>query len=481
MKGKALRIVKVSASGPFLLSLMLSSGDIVYADVRRFLTPEQQDVIKSRKDNFMRLSLERNEVRWECGIRIPEVRILEGCAPTSREALVSTLTSGHVEQLARRIALFNVEYFFPQFTYPITKFELKPGKSRELADYFVLVKGEGIVFQLKEREVEATGDLDKWFQNKVLKRGKEQIRNSLSLLAQYHTIPATNARGRATDLDTRQFKGIRSVICYQTNSEADAHQGFVRWIMSKSAGFIHVFDIGTYEFILSRLVTYAEVLEYLDFRKLIVERWVHERAIPSEVALLGQFFRGDDNARPSEKYKEVVAEIVQDRDEFDMSIFLAEFERDMPDFDPSNIQHEEVLSEFAVLNRTELALARKRLVRSVSYAAGDDDIFTCYRMIASKTGTCFLFVGLGGGQQGGNVDNGFMNLTVGSKYEAKVDRQVSVGVWREGSAFRFRWCLIDGAWFYDPEIERRLSDCNPFKPLSERVVSRYSSRDNPLD
>jgi hypothetical protein len=365
----------------------------------------------------------------------------------------------------------NNEHFLPQFTYPVTKFELSRGQTRELADHLVLVKGRGILFQLKQRSTDATGSLREWFENKVKKKGKVQIRNSLKLLKVCREIPATNSRGRRTVIQTEQIRELHSVICFQID-DAPCSEDFQRWIVSGSAGFVHIFDMNTYGLVLSRLVTLSEVLEYLAFREGVVLRWHHEGRMPSEPALLGQFIHGDDNARPSEDYAAEIERASNNRDEFDLSYFLKEFERDMPSFDPEKNEHEEILAEFALLNRTELGEIRKRLLLCLKYSASDEDLFTCYRMIVCGTGSCFLFAGFGAQAQC-PVETAFLNLAMACKYDTKVERQVAVGVWKQGKTFRFRWCLIDAPWVYMKEVEDRLKGFNPFGELKQRRVSRY--------
>ncbi len=467
------RVVKVGASYGYLLWLLLSNGKYVYVNTERHLSTVDLDIFASKAGSFEQVYLEGGMVKWSAGAAIACELLLASCAPTSQEALASTMEDGRVEPLARTMAVLNNEFFLPQFTYPVTKFELVPGQMRELADHLVLVKGRGILFQLKERSVSGTGPFPEWFESKVKKKGKIQVRNSRALLKACGEIPATSARGRRTIIQTGEIRELHSVICYRMENGQSPPQDSKRWIISDSAGFIHVFALGTYEMLLTKLVTLAELLEYLTFREGVVVRWQQEECIPSEDALLGQFILNRDNVKPSEEYAQAAHRLDIARDEFDMSYFFQDFERDIPDFDAKKDDHVEILSEFALLNRTELGDARKRLLKCVKYSTSDDDLFECYRMMSHGTGSCFLFVGFGT-QPLGNVENVFMNLALGCKYDTKADRQVAVGVWKEGATFRFRWALIDGPWVWNKKLEKMLKTSNPFKKMTMKVVPRYS-------
>ncbi len=469
-------IVRVRPCSGLVLEILLSTGEFVYVDARRHLSRAEASKLTSDPGLLAGVSLRDGTIVWPTGAAISCATVLSSLAPSALEAAVATVSMGRLEPLASRIALTNLGYFLPHFTYPITKFELAPGQSRELADHLILAKGRGILFQLKERKANSSSSLEDWFANKVLKKAKSQVGNSRVLLSSCARIPVTNLRGHSTAIASSEIGELHSVVCYSVHNESTNAAALARWIFSKSAGFIHVLSIQDYERLIHTLVTLSELLEYLVFRQQIIERWHHEGRIPSESALLGQFIRGDDNARPSESYSSTIDHLDEYRSEFDLSFFLQDFERDTPTYDPTQHEFTDILAEFSLLNRTELQEARKRILRCVEYSSNGQDLFKCYRMIAAGgTGSAFLFVGFGPKERG-NIEKAFMNLAVGCKYDLRVDRQIAVGVWRMGTAFNFRWCLIDGQWYHMEPIERMLREANPFRGVKPRILPRYRLR-----
>ena len=68
---------------------------------------------------------------------------------------------------------------------------------------------------------------------------------------------------------------------------------------------------------------------------------------------------------------------------------------------------------------------------------------------------------------------GLRNLTLGAKYERRLDRQIGVSFAKEGSDHLIDWCMIDSPWRYDSVMEEWVNRSNPFLPLRFEVRERY--------
>jgi len=89
------------------------------------------------------------------------------------------------------VAHFNELYFFKEFTYSKNKFRDKNNQELDAADCIVSLDNIMLIFQIKERNISSSTnavDERKWFENKVKKLAKSQIKDSLKYLANQETI-----------------------------------------------------------------------------------------------------------------------------------------------------------------------------------------------------------------------------------------------------------------------------------------------------
>ena len=96
---------------------------------------------------------------------------------------------------AKREELY-FQRFFKEFTFDKNEFYPEDGK-KELADNIVSLDELLFVYQIKERNSKtAQGKADNWFQNKVLKKAKDQIKDTIKYLLKYDQIPIENRRNQ---------------------------------------------------------------------------------------------------------------------------------------------------------------------------------------------------------------------------------------------------------------------------------------------
>ena len=78
------------------------------------------------------------------------------------------------------ITTINLNMFYREFTFDKNDFRASDGNKVELADNVIWLDDLLILIQIKERNhADAKTDQGKWFQNKVLKKAKNQVKNSL--------------------------------------------------------------------------------------------------------------------------------------------------------------------------------------------------------------------------------------------------------------------------------------------------------------
>ncbi len=89
------------------------------------------------------------------------------------------------EDLEPRVALFNQNLFFWEFSFSQTKFKPATGSELELTDHLVWLDSLLLSFQLKQRTVETTTAEaeEKWFRSKVINKAKSQVKDTHRYLA----------------------------------------------------------------------------------------------------------------------------------------------------------------------------------------------------------------------------------------------------------------------------------------------------------
>ena len=114
--------------------------------------------------------------------------------------------------LEEKIADINCNYFLKKFIFSKNNFKPHPSREYELADNVIWLDDVLIVMQLKERNENHsnnTDNLKRWFNNKVLKKGIKQIKDTLNYLGNYEKIEIQNERNH---IFTIYPQGITNVV-----------------------------------------------------------------------------------------------------------------------------------------------------------------------------------------------------------------------------------------------------------------------------
>jgi hypothetical protein len=127
-----------------------------------------------------------------------------------------------------------------------------------------------------------------------------------------------------------------------------------------------------------------------------------------------------------------------------------------------------ILSELALLGRYELR-ALKLELRLALEAVRADRFELPYRMVSARTGCGFLVVPVTSEFHDRAV-NALASLSLASKYELDLGRQVGIGMWKESEFVDIEWIFLKGSNTPDLDLEERMEFGYPFRRSSERKL-----------
>ena len=147
----------------------------------------------------------------------------------------------------QRITTINQNMFYREFTFDKNDFRASDDNKVELADNVIWLDDLLILIQIKERNhADAKTDQEKWFQNKVLKKAKNQLKNSLKFLKEEQHIFISNPLGQTFDLKTADIRKIHNLIIYHLNEAPTSSVSVVKMYRCTDGTFIHVIESRDY-------------------------------------------------------------------------------------------------------------------------------------------------------------------------------------------------------------------------------------------
>lgn len=373
------------------------------------------------------------------------------------------------------VAQLNANVFFAEFAFSATELRVPDtGQQVELADHLVLLGDVGLLFQLKERDAAASqepGALEAWFANKVRKQAVKQLRATRAMLDAFRGHLLRNQRGHEVPVQLHADAQTVAVVIYR--SPADVVFRADRYCDSRSAGFVHILRDVDYFGVCQYLVTPAEVIEYLDFRRRALTGRDPSDPTISEAALVGQFIGGDLAAPPAKKYEHVLRAFRDDLDEWDISFLTANLGSRIAyrEGDESETSHYRILAEFARLSRSELREFKKRL-RLALEAVLHDRLELPYRLASPRTGCGFLILPVPS-ELHDSARQALHNYAIASKHEYQVERHVALSIIRRSPHVDIEWMYVHGPNGPNPELDALLARDYPFRRSVERPMPRY--------
>lgn len=374
-------------------------------------------------------------------------------------------------------AQLNGSTFWNEFTFSQNQFSPKPGQELELADSFVWLGDTAFIIQMKERaEPKHDAEVEKrWFKDAVLKTAVRQIKDSLHFLREHKSISITNERGQRYDVAAEDIRHLEKIILYAGSPALPADCRSLRFHISQTAGFIHVFEREDYSGIVQTLAVPEEVRRYLQYREMSLIELSKTRTEVIEADIVAGYL--SDEPIPSPLSHRALARLVDDSHHADISPVMNRLADHIQNPDGSS-DYARIMLEFAKLPRSGWRAAKQRLDLAISQAQ-NGEFERPYRFHFQPTDCSFMFSPMVPGMPTTGLDGekarrtGLQNLTAVAKYLGKTAKGVGVIVSKDGEYLHLDWCLIDQPWEYDPDLEAHIARSNLFGAVREQKVDGY--------
>ena len=375
--------------------------------------------------------------------------------------------TGRSSLLQEFTTLQNENAFLRAFSFSTIQLPVDSTQNVELADRVVLVDKIGFIFQLMEREQKVAskaGDLEKWITNYVVRRGVKQIQNTRDLLKTYLRLSLVNNFGHRMSVSPGDPDRLVSVIVYRVPPKTRAFRA-ARFKKNRNGGFVHILRDAEYFEIVHHFVTPAELSDYFGFRRDILINWDPAAAAVSEAALIGQYLLEDYASPPDERF-ESASRSRGGPTACEFSFVLDSLAASIAsqDSDYADTDCYDVLGELSRLARYELR-ALKQQIRLALEAVRANRFELPYRMASPRAGYLVLPVTKEFHTRGSSA---LRSLSLASKYELDLERQIGIGMWRNSEFVDVEWIFLNGRNLPDPDLDERLAHSYPFRRSSEQ-------------
>jgi hypothetical protein len=358
--------------------------------------------------------------------------------------------------------------FMRAFSYPASQLPINFEKDVELADRVMLMDGIGFIFELCEREQKVAskaGDLEKWISGHVVRKGVKRIQNTRDLLGAYVGLSLVNHFGHRLTVSPREPDSYVSMIIYRVPQKSRAFRA-ARFKKNRNGAFVHVLRDVDYFEICHHFVTPAELVDYFSFRRDILLSWDPPSTAVSESALIGQYLLEDFSSPPDPRFERAaLSRGGPTACEFSFVLDTLAAKIAEQDTEYADVDSYAILSELALLRRYELR-ALKLEIRLALEAVRADRFELPFR-IAAQTGCGFLVVPITSEFHDRAV-TALGSLSLASKYELDLGRQVGIGMWKTSEFVDVEWIFMKGSNTPDLDLEERMEFGYPFRRTSEQ-------------
>ncbi len=366
--------------------------------------------------------------------------------------------------------------FYKEFTFHKNDFITTDGQ-KELADNVLWIDDLLFIIQIKERnstDVKTVVEENKWFENTILKKAKNQIKDSLNFFSLYDEIKVKNVRNHVIDIAKANATSIHKIIIYQPNSTLlnDKNKS-LKFCNSSVVGNIHLFNIEDYLGICEILITPAELDEYLKFRERIFLKHPEIITLYPEQYILGHFLVTDDISLINPEYIQSFSKLQSDFNQFDMSAMLENFiDKISIESDKNPNVYYPIIKEIAKLNRTELAMFKERYSKMINHVK-ENSFSVPYRFMISRTGCGFVFVPLML-DVASLWENALLNSIDVYKYKRNLVKCLGVSAYKDGEYYNLNWGFVEHEWEHNDELEQALKQEEGFYGNGEiKEFERY--------
>lgn len=386
-------------------------------------------------------------------------------------------TSRTVNISENLVAQINSNVFFQEFTFQKNKFYPPDIKNElQLADNVVWIDDLLLIFQIKDRNKDSLCDSSselKWYQNKVIKKGVSQIKDTLEYFSKYPQIIIQNERGYKIDVAKAKQTFIKKIIIFNPNEKFPNDLRFNKFHESRTAGIIHLFHIEDYYHICKYLVTPAEINEYLEFRENIYLR--HRELINncSEQYVLGHFLETSDTSIIKPEYVENLKRFKQEFSNNTLFSIIDIFRANVETYEKKD-DYFYILKEIAKLKRNEFEEFKKRFFISIKKCNEQNSVVP-YRISFPRTNCGFVFIPLTE-KYSKNWKIALNNYTMAHKYDHKLGKCIGIILFKNANSklpYEVFWEYAEFDWVYNMEMEKWLSEGSPFRKTHEQELERY--------
>jgi hypothetical protein len=379
-------------------------------------------------------------------------------------------------------AQLNGSTFWKEFTFSTNQFSPKPGLELELADSFIWMGDTAFIIQMKER-TEPKDDPDteeRWFKGSILRTAVRQIKDSLRFLKDHDAISIANERGQRRMVSGSSLQHVEKIILYAAGDALPDKCRRVRFHISSTVGFIHIFDREAYRDVVKTLAVPEEVRLYLQYREASLIKLSELMTEVVEADIVAAYL--SDERLPSPTSHKVLARLVDDAEHADLTPIMNRLADHIQNPNGSD-DYARIMLEFAKLPRSAWRLARERLDLVIEQAK-NTDFQRPYRFIFPSANTSFMFSPMIPGMPTTGPDgeeartNVLGTFTAIAKHLDRSAKGIGVLVSKDGNYLHVDWCLIDQPWEQNPQLDARLKYDNPFGDVRERMVDGYRFADD---
>ena len=367
----------------------------------------------------------------------------------------------------------NERFFFKEFTFSSNEFiDLESKQQLEVADHIIWLDYMLYIVQIKERNPNETGSIEKWFKNKILNKAVKQIKSTHGYLDRFSDIRIQNNKGHSRNLAEAKSARRTNLIIYSPLEEFPEDLRQQKFYKSSQVGLIHLLHQEDYDWICRYLITPAEVDEYLYFREKLYKRHGNIADQLPEQYVLGHFFETLDVEKLDSKHIRNLKKVELSSHEFDMSFLIHHFNDSIIN-NKYPTEYYPIIQEIALLNRTYLKHFKKRFDRTyerVKEQKYDDP----YRFFCHQNDCAFVFVPLMN-DVAEHCQNALQNLTYANKYDMKATRAIGVAMlYTSPEQIDMYWNYMEFEHEFDEVIEKALKKSNPFREVKEEwIENRY--------
>lgn len=359
--------------------------------------------------------------------------------------------------------------FLRAYSFPTTHLPRSADDEAELADRVVLMDNIGFIFQLKEREHKVAsrpGDLERWVTNNVVKKGVRQVQNTRDLLRRYRGLSLVNHFGHRLSFSPIDPDDLVSMVIYRVPPKSRAFRA-ARFKKGRNGGFVHILRDLDYFEICEHFVTPAELLDYFGFRRDSLLNWDPAGTAVSEEALIGQYLLEDYSSPPDSRFERAARSRggpTACEFSFVMDSLASRIAAQHSEYADGDCY--EILTELALLGRYELR-ALKQQIRLALEAVRANRFEVPFRIASGRTGCGFLIVPVTREFHNRAMD-ALESLSLASKHELDLPRQVGIGMWRNSEFVDIEWTFLEGSNPPNPQLDERLAQSYPFRRASEQ-------------